>query len=454
MKNFKNAIVNREVDVVKRRKLWYIIPGIIIAIALIMLPIHNVWQGSPLNIALDFVGGYAMTVRLGDRLTEDTVEYYQDRIIAIGQDLRPEATEANPNPEPFGITILRREMMLQGEREDASIYFRFRALRSPDYRSNEDFMEYVVARFVDELAVLFAFTPSVTASGNRFTATYHNENINHLLNDANTAFGTEVLNEIVARGTSRNVTISIVSISVNDANLATVTIDATGTGVNIENVMYALTLSDPYSGSADHAGMTSPTIGGELLLAGILAIILAFVLKLMYIALRFDLSSGTAAVTGLLHDLIMMFSFMLIFHIEIGVTFIAALITIMGYSLNNSFILFDRVKEKTKPYGNKEFDTKMIANQAAGDTIFRSFATTLTGLFPIVAIAIIGFLGVPSIQIFAFPIIIGLISGTYSTLTILPTTWVSMKNSWFKRQKAKGYMPKTDQLLEAEATVS
>jgi len=450
MKQLRQSLLKRDIDVVKRRKIWYVIPGIIVTIAIIMGTVWGVTLGSPLNVAIDFVGGYAMTLRLSHRLTDDTITHYQDEIIRIAEELSSEPTTENPNPEPFGLVVLRREMMRQGYGEDASIYFRFRGVRSQDERSRDDFMEYVLERFAEELSRLFAFVPTAThAGGNTFTVVY-NDNISFLLNEDRTAFAPRVLEGIVAQGEAEGITIEgTPTVNFNAAtNVSTVSVTvANANAGNVSAVITALTIPERFSGTADHAGMTSAVMGRELLAFGLLMIALAFTLKLIYIAFRFDLASGTSAVAGLIHDLIMMFSFMVIFHIEIGVTFIAALITIMGYSLNNSFILFDRVKEKVKPYGSKEYDTKSIANKAAGETLFRSFATTVTGLFPIVAIAIIGFMGVPSIQIFAFPIIIGLISGTYSTLTILPTTWVSIKNAWFKRQKAKGLLVEKDQLL-------
>jgi len=452
MKKFTTALKNRDIDVVKRRKIWYIIPAAIVIFAIIMGIVHSFRPGGRgfLNVAIDFSGGYAMTLRLSHRLTDETLTHYEDQIISIAEGL--------------GLSVRRDEIFEQGEGANASLYFRFTGIRPPegDTRSQDEFMEYLQDLFEEELSALFAFAPIAITTGvaaGTFVVEY-DENINQFLTvseEGVSSFATAITAEIIRQGNSQGLTISNnIIVTSNEAGtfFATFTAEGASLAENQAAMLAAFTLADPFSGRVDRAGMTSAVMGTELLIYGLLMIALAFILKLVYIAFRFDLAAGTSAVTGLLHDLIMMFSFMIIAHIPIGVTFIAALITIMGYSLNNSFILFDRVKEKTKPYGSKEYNTKLIANQAAGDTLFRSFATTITGLFPIIAIAIGGLaFGVPSIAYFALPIIIGLVSGTYSTLTILPTTWVSIKNIWFKRQKAKGILAPQDQLIEAEVII-
>ena len=438
-------LLNRDVKVVEKRKIWFIISGVIILLAFVMGIVWGIDRGSPFNWSIDFTGGYTMTLRLSQKLTDENQAEFEDRIMEIAENLASLPTEDNPNPEPFGLRINRRDMSRQGEDETAAIYFRFRGVSVPsgDGRTHDEFMEYVNERFVEELMVLFAFAPQVVADDGTFVATYTDAVANLILEAPEGAtyrtFRPQIEEQIIERGLERGVTIQSITLAVAEdgtaiARIATADFNAVE---QLEAITHAMTIPDVFAGRPEHAGMTSATMGAELLRDALLALILALVLMLVYVAFRFDVSGGITAVTGLAHDLLIMFSFMVIFNVEIGVTFIAALITILGYSLNNTIILFDRVREKTKPYGSKEFNTKETANKAVSDTLFRSFATTMTGLFPMVAIAIIGLIGVPSITLFAFPIIIGLLAGTYSTLTILPSTWVALKDNWFKRQRLK-----------------
>ncbi|MCL2374927.1 MAG: protein translocase subunit SecF, partial [Firmicutes bacterium] len=215
--------------------------------------------------------------------------------------------------------------------------------------------------------------------------------------------------------------ISITISNLTDANAA-----------EIQDVLArVMPIPDRFAGRPGEVNTVSERMGSEHLRDAILAIIAALVFMLVYIAFRFEVSMGAAAVLGLFHDLILMFSFMVIFHIEIGIVFFAALITLLGYSINNTIIIFDKVRENIKMYGNKPYDSFHVANISARDTLFRSLSTTITTLFPIAMIAIIG---VPAIQIFALPIIVGLFSGTYSSLTIVPAVWAGWKRRIFKKR--------------------
>jgi|GEM_PF-674496 len=495
-------LLERDLKIVEKKKIWFLIPAAFVLAAVIM---SLVWQFTPVgtlgvgtgrafNISIDFTGGYAMTLRLGDRLTDDTYDYYRDRIATIASEVTPSDEYAQYAQEyqnqPFGLVVMHHEMMRQGEYETHAIYFRYRPLPTPNWfrqartgstdrgsgadedRLNEEFMDYVNEQLAIALSALFAFTPRVeggvvaASAANTFTITYNAavyagfftgyplEQIQQRVADLQEAGHVRDGIELVSVGEHAVTLVRRVSGRQdrpvydrhgNPVYDSVTTVSAVVTGdATLDEVRYILTIPTIYAGDAQHAGMTSATIGTELLISAILAVTLALVLMLIYVAFRFDLSSGASAIIGLVHDVIIMFSIMSIFHIEIGTTFIAALITILGYSLNNTIILFDRVRDKVKPYGSREYNTKAIANASARDTIFRSFATTTTGLFPMLALLIAGLIGVQSIVVFAVPIIVGLLAGTYSTLFILPSSWVGIKNLWFKRQKKKGRLPDSD----------
>ncbi len=174
-----------------------------------------------------------------------------------------------------------------------------------------------------------------------------------------------------------------------------------------------------------------PVAGATLVKNAVLSVLIAAVLMLVYIAIRFDLNSGLSAVFGLIHDVLIMLSFMVIFRavIQMNSSFIAAALTIVGYSINNTIVIFDRIRENAKklPTTAKE----EVANLSVKESLGRTVLTTLTTLITIVALCI---LGVPSIREFALPIIVGILSGVYSANLINPYIWAALEE---KRQARK-----------------
>lgn len=162
------------------------------------------------------------------------------------------------------------------------------------------------------------------------------------------------------------------------------------------------------------------TASVELLTNAFLSVLVVIAAILVYIAIRFEFTSGMAAILALFHDVIIMSVFTLIFRIEINSSFIAALITIVGYSINNTILIFDRVREYLKDDNYIKENNCNIANYAIKDTLTRSIYTTIT---TIITIAMIAILGVASIQQFALPIIFGLIAGAYSSVCLAPGLW-------------------------------
>ncbi len=154
-----------------------------------------------------------------------------------------------------------------------------------------------------------------------------------------------------------------------------------------------------------------------------LAIIAAVIAMLIYIAIRFKPVAGLAAVIALIHDVLIMFALMAVFQIEINSTFIAAIITIVGYSINATIVLFDRIRENQKSPACAGLNNAELANKSIAETLTRSIYTTFTTLVTIVLIAIFG---VASIREFALPIIFGLIAGAYSSVLLSGPIWVML----------------------------
>ena len=173
-------------------------------------------------------------------------------------------------------------------------------------------------------------------------------------------------------------------------------------------------------------------VGAELISNAIKSLTLAAVLMLVYIAFRFDLYSGIAAVIGLVHDIAIMLSFVVILRgvIRVETTFIAALLTIVGYSINNTIIIFDRIRENAHKNGVRQLPREQIVNISVTESLPRTLNTTITTLLTIVTLYI---LGVDSIKQFALPLIIGIVAGTYSANMINGYVWALLMD---KRKKA------------------
>lgn len=163
----------------------------------------------------------------------------------------------------------------------------------------------------------------------------------------------------------------------------------------------------------------SSTISGEMQRTSILAITIACLAMLAYITIRFkDLKSGLSAILALLHDVLIVIGTYAILRIPINTSFIAAVLTIVGYSINNTIVVFDRIRENKRVYKRNDFEN--LVNNSVKQTLTRSINTSLTTLFTIAAIYV---LGVASIKEFAMPIIIGIIAGTYSSIFISTSLW-------------------------------
>ena len=167
----------------------------------------------------------------------------------------------------------------------------------------------------------------------------------------------------------------------------------------------------------------SASVGSDLKHAAFAASVLAALLILVYITIRFELRSGIAAIVCLIHDLLFMLAFFVVFRIPVNMTFIAAALTIIGYSINATIVVFDRIRENYKRLGG-EF--AMIVDRSIWETMRRSVGTTVTTLIPVILIII---LGVTSIRIFAIPLTVGIIAGGYSSTCLAGPLWNILKGS-------------------------
>lgn len=162
----------------------------------------------------------------------------------------------------------------------------------------------------------------------------------------------------------------------------------------------------------------TPTVGADLRNSAMLSVLIASALILVYIAVRFEFKSGLAAVLALIHDLFIMFSCYVIFQIPVDLNFIAAMLTILGYSINSSVIVFDRVRENRKYMPKTDFAE--IVDISSRQTMVRNINTTVTTLLPLIMIILFG---VTSVRNFAIPLAVGLAAGAYSSLFLAAPMW-------------------------------
>lgn len=176
------------------------------------------------------------------------------------------------------------------------------------------------------------------------------------------------------------------------------------------------------------------TSSQALLNSTFLAIALALVAILVYIMIRFTVSSGLAAICGLTHDVLIMIALTAIFQIPVNTTFIAAVITIIGYSINASIVIFDKVRECRKSTAFAYASDEEIANYAIKHSFVKIALSIITTLIMVVALVLFS---VSTIQEFILPIIFGLIAGTFSALCLSPSIWVKFRKIGAKMKKKK-----------------
>lgn len=164
----------------------------------------------------------------------------------------------------------------------------------------------------------------------------------------------------------------------------------------------------------------SASAKNSLLFNALVAMLVSITLILVYIAFRFEPLSGISSILCLLHDVLITLTFVAIFRIPMNTAFVAAIITIIGYSINNSIIIFDRVRENLKKPSLTDKTNKEIANISIKQSLIRTINTTVTTLF---AVAMLAVLGVSAIREFILVIIIGLVAGTYSSIFLAAPFW-------------------------------
>lgn len=175
-----------------------------------------------------------------------------------------------------------------------------------------------------------------------------------------------------------------------------------------------------------------PSVGKDLTQKAIVSSIVAIVGILIYISIRFQWKFGVSVIISIVHDLIITVGVFSLFQIPVNSSFMAAVLAILGYSINDSIVVFDRVRENKKK--NKYSSNIELGNASLTQTMARSINTVLTVLIVVVTLYIVG---VPAVKEFTLPIIIGLIFGAYSSIFIAVPTWVLLEGKEKGKSKKK-----------------
>ena len=253
------------------------------------------------------------------------------------------------------------------------------------------------------------------------------------LNDLKSTIGTEL-------GKS-NLTLQTGSdISGNQTLTVTLPGSDTLTTEQLDNLLAALNEQYPDNNFVQNeVSNVDATIGKEFLLKSVVALVAACVLILLYVAYRFrkigGLKAGSTAIVALLHDMFVVFGVFVLLRIPLNGNFIAALLTILGYSINDTVVIYDRIRENSALYGKKQMSLAELVNLSVNQSFARSLMTSITTCLALGVVCVVSVIyRLDSIYSFAFPLLFGMVSGVYSTICIATPLWVDWKN---KKKVAK-----------------
>ena len=255
------------------------------------------------------------------------------------------------------------------------------------------------------------------------------------LNDLKSAIGSELGKSDLTLQTGSD-------ISGNQTLTVTLPGSDTLTTEQLDNLLASMNEQYPDNNFAQNeVSNVDATIGNEFLLKSVVALVAACVLILLYVAYRFrkigGLKAGSTAIVALLHDMFVVFGVFVILRIPLNGNFIAALLTILGYSINDTVVIYDRIRENSALYGKKQMSLAELVNLSINQSFARSLMTSITTCLALGVVCVISVIyRLDSIYSFAFPLLFGMVSGVYSTICIATPLWVDWKNKKKALKKA------------------
>ena len=255
------------------------------------------------------------------------------------------------------------------------------------------------------------------------------------LNDLKSAIGSELGKSDLTLQTGSD-------ISGNQTLTVTLPGSDTLTTEQLDNLLASMNEQYPDNNFAQNeVSNVDATIGNEFLLKSVVALVAACVLILLYVAYRFrkigGLKAGSTAIVALLHDMFVVFGVFVILRIPLNGNFIAALLTILGYSINDTVVIYDRIRENSALYGKKQMSLAELVNLSINQSFARSLMTSITTCLALGVVCVISVIyRLDSIYSFACPLLFGMVSGVYSTICIATPLWVDWKNKKKAPKKA------------------
>ncbi|MGH7505532.1 MAG: protein translocase subunit SecF, partial [Longimicrobiales bacterium] len=175
-------------------------------------------------------------------------------------------------------------------------------------------------------------------------------------------------------------------------------------------------------------------VGGELQTKAMLAILLSFGATLIYLAFRFEWRFGLAAVIATLHDILLTLGLISLMQLEVGLPMVAAVLTIVGYSLNDTIVIFDRIRENLHGLGRRA-DFEALLNRSINETLPRTVLTSMGTLATLVSLVVFGG---DTLREFAFILIVGIVLGTFSSIFIASPALLEIEKRWPVERKKAG----------------
>lgn len=258
----------------------------------------------------------------------------------------------------------------------------------------------------------------------------------------------ETVDQAIEDAIGRTVSVSITDGigGTGNADSKSLTVSLSGSdGISLdEQKAIASELSKAYPDSEFEVIQSSsvpPTMGAKFFAKCLVAVALAAVLLVIYVALRFrkigGMSAGVMAVVALLHDVLMVYFTFVIFRFPIDDNFIAVVLTILGYSLNDTIVVYDRVRENRKIMGPK-VEYELLMDTSINQTLTRSIYTSVCTFLAVTVVFIVGSVyGLSSVTTFALPMMIGIVTGCYSSVCLAGPLYVMWQNHKLKKREAQ-----------------
>jgi len=406
-------LLNKDVKLVEKKKIFFLIPVGIIVLAIIFAFIWWPVRGSAVNLSMDFTGGHVIQINAGNSINSSNIDQHIDNVYNF---LRTETFDFEGTEH--NIDIRRRDISTMGAEGELTMRVQFRAPRAIPIAQEADWMEEVTEQLADHLNVMFGRAVPVinTGAGNQIIADFNMPIEAHV----RMGFFEQMFRQAGVAFESGSIEYE----RHNGANTR-LRFNHTGSMTNAQ-LTEALTIYNPFFGQAVPHAAVSGTVSSALIISAIAAILWALVFMLGYIIIRFEFASGVSIILALIHDMVIMFAFIIIFNIEISSTFIAIVITVLAYSINNSIIIFDRIREnRTHMFAkNKNVTANEIANKSVVETLGRNISTTVTTIIMIAMMAIVTAIGgITDMVAFSLPITIGFLAGLFSSTCLAPSIW-------------------------------